>query len=151
MRIPESKVEELSAWNEGRGIDLEAWVGCAGSFSLAVGYTTIFWPSFVEFEGYILRHGFSVQSLRRFETQCGGDRTDDEKVMNHLHIGDIQHFGCADLSADKARLLGSTLQEIYEAKLRWQFPDRAFFVSFHVPPDEQDLMAYELTFWQQSR
>ena len=53
MNIPESMSEELQAWNNGKGIDLESWVGCSGSFSLAVDYTTIFCPNFIEFEDYI--------------------------------------------------------------------------------------------------
>ena len=49
---------ELAAWNNGQGIDLESWIACVGSFSLAVGYLSIFCPEFVEFEGYILRKDF---------------------------------------------------------------------------------------------
>ncbi len=73
-------------WNNGAGINVESWIGCEGSFRLAVGYSTIFWPPFVEFERYVLRDGFSVESLRGFEHQCGGDRRQIEAVMNHLHI-----------------------------------------------------------------
>lgn len=145
---PDSMAAELGAWNDGRGIDLESWVGCEGSFRLAVGYSTIFWPRFVEFEGYILRAGFSVDSLRRFEATCEADRRKIETVLNHLHIADIQYFGCEDLSADKALLLGNTLREIYEAKLLWQFPDRPCTVSFYVPDDPAELTAYEVSFWQ---
>jgi len=146
--IPESMAAELAAWNQGRGIDLESWVGCAGNFRLAVGYLTVFWPRFVEFEGYILRDGFSLESLRGFESTCAGNRRAVETVMNHLHIADIQYFGCEDLSRDKAVLLGEALREIYEAKLRWQFPAQPCTVSFHKPEDESDLMAYEVSFWQ---
>jgi hypothetical protein len=52
MEIPESMKSELAAWNNGAGIDLESWTGCEGRFALAVGYAAIFWPEFVEFEGY---------------------------------------------------------------------------------------------------
>lgn len=70
--------------------------------------------------------------------------------MNHLHIADIQHYGCADLTKDKVLRLGATLKEIYEAKLHWQFPDRLCRVSFFVPEDDSDLIEYELTFWQKA-
>lgn len=69
--IPESVPAGLAEWNNGRGIELESWVTCSGNFRLAVGYTTIFWPGFVELESYILREGFSLESLRRFEQQDG--------------------------------------------------------------------------------
>ncbi|MBA2378018.1 MAG: hypothetical protein H0V76_00410, partial [Blastocatellia bacterium] len=83
MKTPESMQEELSAWNDGSGIDLESWIGCLGSFSLAVGYASIFWPTFVNFEDYILREGFSVDSLKGFEEACSGDKRAIESVMNH--------------------------------------------------------------------
>jgi len=139
---------ELSAWNNGAGIDLESWVGCEGSFSLAVGYASIFWPEFVEFEGYILMKGFSETSLREFAAKEGSSRNSVEWVMNHLHIADVQHYGCKDASKDKFVLLGKVLKEIYEAKLRWQFPDRPCIVEFDMPEDPEDLMGYQISFWQ---
>ncbi len=114
-RIPESMRSELGAWNNGKGIDLESWVGCMGSFALAVGYADILWPRFVKFRGYILREGFSKQSLRGFETN--GDACSVEAVMNHLHLADIQHYGSKDLTKDKLIRLGQVLKEVYEAKL----------------------------------
>ena len=53
MQIPESMKEELQAWNNGAGIDLEAWISCMGNYNLAVGYASLFCPEFVEFENYI--------------------------------------------------------------------------------------------------
>ncbi|HZP68184.1 MAG TPA: hypothetical protein VFB32_17915 [Rudaea sp.] len=141
---------ELQAWNQGRGIDLQSWVGCKGSFALAVGYTSIFWPRLVEFEGYILHEGFSVESLRGFEASYSGNRLTVEATINHRHIADIQHLGCEDLTQDKILLLGNVLHEIYEAKLLWQFPDRPCKVSFFAPEDPADLMGYQVTFWQEA-
>ena len=86
--------------------------------------------------------GFSLESLRGFEAQSNGNRQSVECVMNHFHIADIQHMGCKDLTNDKITLLGNLLKEIYEAKLKWQFPDRPCTVSFHMPDDREDLMAY---------
>ena len=68
--------------------------------------------------------------------------------MNHLHIADIQYYGCEDASPDKLLQLGRVLEQIYDAKLRWQFPTQPCRVSLYVPADPTDLMAYEITFWQ---
>jgi Carboxylesterase family len=87
MDIPPSMKDELAAWNNGAGIDLESWVGCEGRFALAVGYAAIFWPEFEEFDGYILRKGFSEKSLRGFEGQKGSSRRSTEWVMNHSGEG----------------------------------------------------------------
>lgn len=140
---------ELAAWNNGRGIDLDSWVGCEGRFALAVGYSAIFWPEFVAFERYVLRKGVGEAGLRSFERNADCTRQAIEWAMNHLHIMDIQHQDCEDIAIDKIVHLGKTLSEIYEAKLRWQFPDRRFVVDFHTPADEEDLRGYQLSFWQE--
>ena len=149
MDTPESMKAALAAWNNGDGIDLETWISCEGKFSFAVGYASIFWPAFTLFEGYILPDGVSEDSLRGFE-QNGRSRKSVEWVMNHLHIADIHHRGCGDISKDKLVLLGNVLKEIYEAKLLWQFPDRPCTVEFFIPDDPDDLTEYQLSFWQKS-
>ena len=147
MDTPESMKAELAAWNDGDGIDLETWVANEGNFSLAVGYASIFWPAFTLFEDYILPSEFSVDVLRDFERGQRGQQS-VEWVMNHLHIADIQHWGCEDRSKDKLIVLGNILKEIYEAKLQWQFPDRPCTVEFFVPDDPDDLTEYQVSFWQ---
>jgi len=146
---PSSMADELQAWNGGKGIDLSAWVGCEGRFSLAVGYLTVFWPQFELIDGYILRARTTVDSIRSFEGRAGSTRQSVEAMLNHLHLTDIQYLGCPDASADKLLVLGTSLKEIYEAKLAWQFPDRPCTVSLVVPEDTNDLEAYQLTFWQE--
>jgi len=46
--------------------------------------------------------------------------------------------------------LGNKLKEIYEAKLQWQFPDKPCVVSFYEPDDDDDLIEYQITFWQKA-
>jgi len=145
---PASMVEELSAWNNGKGIDLESWIGCEGNFKLAVGYSTIFWPTFNLVEDYIFREGFHLNSLRDFEKKQNGDKKIVEATVNHLHIADIQHCGCEDISEDKIIYIAKVLREIWEAKLRWQFPDRSFEFEFYEPEDRTKLVEFQLTFWQ---
>ena len=148
MDIPESMKSELGAWNNGKGIDLESWIGCEGNFSLAVGYATVYWPEFVEFDGYILPKGFREESLRGFESQEGSTRKSTEWVMNHLHIANIQAAESGDISTDKLLAIGHTLKEIYEAKLKWQFPEKRCVVEFYIPKDEKEFWEYQISFWQ---
>jgi hypothetical protein len=147
MDTPESMKAELAAWNNGDGIDLESWIGCEGKFSLAVGYASIFWPAFTLFQGYILPADVTEKALRGCERN-GTSRKSVEWVMNHLHIAHIQHGGCRDISKDKLLVLGNVLKEIYQAKLQWQFPDRPCTVEFFIPDDSDDLMEYQVSFWQ---
>jgi hypothetical protein len=139
-------IPETREWNEGRGITPDDWISCVGTYELAVGYSLIFWPKFVTFEDYVLRDGFLESSVRGFEKMTNGDRRSVEAVMNHVHMADL-HANVQEPNVDQLRYLGRTLKRIYEAKLRSDFPDCRFTVSFN---DERDLdpIEYELTFWQ---
>ena len=145
-------IPELPRWNNGAGIDAEGWIGCTGNFELATGYSLIFWPSFVRFEGYVLREDFSEESLRGFEQQPNAGevsvetlRASVEAVMNHLHIADI-HCNVQPTEA-QLRYLGRVLKDIHEVKLHRDFPDFRFVVSFNDEPN-LDLTDYQMTFWQ---
>jgi hypothetical protein len=145
---PADMLPELAEWNNGKGIDLESWIECSGNFRLAIGYSTVFWPRFVLFEDYILREGFTIDSVRGFEAQHKCDKRSVEAVLNHLHIADIQYHGCEDITEQRVVFLGRILMEIYMAKLAWQFPDRPCEVSFYEPDDRTDLIGFQITFWQ---
>jgi len=67
--------------------------------------------------------------------------------MNHLHIADIQYYGCEDITRERVVYLGRVLSEIYRAKLAWQFPSKRFKVYF-TEDEPEDLVEYEVTFWQ---
>jgi len=45
--------------------------------------------------------------------------------------------------------LGEKLKAIYEARLAYLFPGKPCIVEFYKPDDEQDLEAYQLSFWQE--
>ena len=143
----EKLIPELREWNNGLGIGVEPWISCSGSFQLAVGYTALYWPRFVEFEGYVLREGFSADSFRGFRDQCTGSRRDLEAVMNHLHIAAVHCCDLNSFTAEHALYLGRALRVIYQAKLAWQFPSRKFEVVFD-ESTKSDLMGYEITFFQ---
>lgn len=138
-------IPELLDWNDGKGIDPEAWTGSAGNYALAAGYSLLFWPRFTLHDGYVLRHGFSLKTLREWEATPSGDRKSTEQVMNHLHIDDIHYH--SEANEAQLRYLGRTLAEIHEVKLGRDFPDRSFEVLFN---DEAGLdpLDYQLTFWQ---
>ncbi len=140
-------IPELKDWNNGNGIDVEAWISCAGNFQLAIGYSTLFWPSFVPFEAYVLREGFTIDGLRAWERQCGSDRKAIESVMNHIHIANTHSSACTDISKERVVFLGRVLRDVYVAKLAWQFPDRSFTVHFN-DSEVDDLSDYHLTFFQ---
>ena len=58
-------IPELKDWNNGNGIDVQSWIQCVGSFQKAIGYSTMFWPEFVEIEGCVVRAGIPKESVCR--------------------------------------------------------------------------------------
>ncbi len=139
-------IPEMPAWNSGAGIAPEAWVGCKGNNELAIGYSLIFWPKFLRIDDYVLRDAAATEaSLRQWE-QSGRDRVAIEAVMNHWHVADLHSVGAPATEA-QLRYLGRVLKEIHEVKLRSDFPDRTFVVSFNDEPG-LELLDYQLTFWQ---
>ena len=143
MNIPESMKKELGAWNNGKGIDMDSWISCEGNYSLAVGYTTIFCPNFIEYEDYIfsteeITDNF-IQRIREFENQEGSTPKSVEWVLNHIHISDLHHNGCKDLTA---------LKNIYEARLNYIYPNKPCIVEFYQPDNTSLIDDYQLSFWQ---
>jgi hypothetical protein len=142
-------IPELPHWNNGRGIDVDAWIGCIGRHDHAIGYSRVFWPDFVLHEGHLLRAGFDVDSYRGFAA-TGRGRQAVEAVMNHEHLVDI-FMGFANEGIDPTReqilYLGRMLEEMWTAKLQRDFPDLDLVVSF--PREhEDDLTRYEITVFQ---
>ena len=137
---------ELRMWNNGDGISAQGWIGCIGTYPLAIGYSLVFWPRFVRFEQYVLREGFSEAALRGFEGQAGSSRASVEWVMNHVHLADI-HCNAESPTEAQLRYLGRVLTEIHAVKLSADFPDLRFEVEFNDEPG-LDPIDYQLSFWQ---
>lgn len=145
-RIPESVERELSRWGE--RADLGVLVAGLGNCLLAVAYANEFWPEFEVNRDYILRAGCPDDRINAFERQPNATPKSVEWVLNHLHLADIQAHGCEDCTKDKLIYLGNLLKEIYQVKLAWQFPDRPCIVEFYQPEDPDDLIEYQISFWQ---
>lgn len=148
MDIPPSMRAEPARWNDGSGIDLQSWINGSGSYALAIGYLTVFWPDLVEIDDCIVHRGVGGEQIRRWRGTPGATRRDVERVLNHLHLADLHTCDSADLSEDKFVALGSALPEIYAAKLAWQFPQRPCTVEFIRPGAGGSFAGYQLTFWQ---
>lgn len=146
--IPEDMRAELRAWNNGTGVSLGTWVACEGDMTLAAGYSTVFWPTLVLVGDSIVRSGVTPEVIGSWEKSCGGDKRAVEAVRNHLHVADLHAHGDPETTVDRVRFLLPPLKEIYEAKLKWQFPDRPCEVLALCPEDENDVMDYQITFWQ---
>jgi len=140
-------IPDMSRWNNGAGIDVDGWICGSGTFQLAIGYSRIFWPKFVEFEGLVLRVGsFTAETVAGFMQQSKGDKSSVEAVINHIHIETI-HGATDDASRERLVFLGNLLKDIYSVKLAHDFPHRVFEVLFD-DSFKEHLIDYQLTFFQ---
>ena len=139
---------ELGQWNNGNGITLDQWVGCIGNLNLAIGYSTIFWPKFEAVGKYILTEGWKPEAIRGCEVRQDMNYKNVEWVLNHFHLCDLHAHNKIEVTADQLLHLGNTLKEIYTVKLRHEFPERPCVVEFFIPTDPDDLVEYQISFWQ---
>src|SRR5882724_9427403 len=115
-------IPELPLWNDGKGIEIDSWLGCRGDFQLAIAFSRLFWPKFVEHDDCVLFEEFSPKTYDDFFSSCRGDRSAVEAVMNHQHILDLFHHASDDATADQLIYLGRVLKNIYTVKLKHDFP-----------------------------
>lgn len=141
-------IPELRRWNGGQGIDVESWIGCVGDFQKMIGYSAIFWPRFVEIDGMVVLEGVTRENLQQWLVTCQGSRSRVEATVNHLHLVGLHADGAPDATPERLAYLGRILKEIYECKLKWQFPDKHFVVAFDESPSGQ-LHEYILRFYQE--
>ena len=141
-------IEELPRWNNGAGISPEGWIGAMGNYELAVGYSLVFWPRFERIGHCIVRQDIGPFALDSVKACAPGDAAETEALVNHLHLSDL-HYEAANTEA-QLRYLGRVLKQIWEAKLRIDFPGVDFEVAFNDEP-RLALQDYQLTFWQSSQ
>lgn len=142
-------IPDLQLWNGGRGISASDWLFTEPRMDLPVAYSELFWPRFVEFGPYVLRHGFDRKTLTEWE-KAKTPKRGIEGVMNTLDLlallvpvgGD-----CSTLAEKQAVYLGRVLSEIHKVKLARDFPGRQFVVEFWDGSEElnDDI---SMSFWQ---
>ena len=142
-RMPRSMSEELDHWD----IDLEGFVSSVGDFNLACGYAAAFWPRFEVVGRYIAPLGYPLSEVEKFERSYGDAKT-VERVLNQIHVKDIQHYFAEGATPDKLIFLGEIMMEMLQAKIARQFPDRPCKFEFNRPDDPDDLIEYQISFWQ---
>jgi hypothetical protein len=152
-RVPETDfsklIPELQKWSSGgKSISAKEWIGTVGNYEHLVAYAQILWPKFIEHDDCVFRAlRFTEENYRGFMTQTNGDKPAVEAVMNHEHILDMFSNPSAAPSADMVIYVGRLLKDVWDAKLKRDFPARVITVSFPEGPFE-DLVQYEVSFFQ---
>jgi hypothetical protein len=124
----------------------------------------LFWPRFFEHDGcvFIYREGPEAQkwlkdSYKSWFKEFKGKKADVEGMINHLHILDI--LGSRDINKNSDKpyptkeqvvYLGRILKNIWECKLKRDFPKKVFKVEFY-EKNITDLIDYQMTFYQKRK
>jgi hypothetical protein len=121
-------IPELSLWNNGKGINAKSWINGIGNFEHAIAYTTIFWPGFIEYDDCVFQTDhFDKHGYRDWLTHTSGNKEAVEKVMNHLHLRDL-FPNTNEATNEQVSYLAEILKQMWECKLRHDFPDRKIVV-----------------------
>jgi hypothetical protein len=95
---------------------------------LAIGFSRLFWPSYVEFGGGVfIADDFVAATFNDWLEHCGGDLNAVERAMNHRLLGTLFQK-IEEVSAANCHYLGEALVEMWKCRLAQQFPGRAFTV-----------------------
>jgi hypothetical protein len=141
-------IPELKNWKPPL-LSPEALAACEGRYPLAIGYLSLFWPSFTEYEGMVFR-GKTIDeaSISSWLTTTKGNKQAVESTLNHFHVLHIQHPGIwRDATEAQIKFIGQTLKEAWAAKLARDFPAKQFLVElFEGTPD--NLRDYQVSFCQ---
>ena len=141
-------IAELPQWNNGEGIDLPGFIGCVGRYDHAIGYATIFWPDFVIYEDCICVAPPDPVNFRTWLSRFKGNRTETEKMINHLHIADLFVNSEYPPTGRILHHMGKLLQDMWGCRLRRDFPERQISVQFFEDDAAGLTDGYIITVWQ---
>ena len=155
MNDIQNLIPEIKEWQKHHDekFDVEDWIAIEGNIKLALGYSFIFWPDFMEHENSVfLKSHFSIENYNEWKKVDYVEYFSQiESVINHIHILDLfaeVEGKQREVSKDQIIYLGNVLREIYATKLKSQFQDKKFVVTFNGDEEVDDLIDYELSFHQ---
>jgi hypothetical protein len=80
---------------EGSPCEPEQWSFATSNTKVAIGFSNLFWPSFIEFEGILFRESiepigqeFSA-NVADWMKRLNDDRGQVERILNHIHLIDL--------------------------------------------------------------
>lgn len=146
-RVDALELKEIDAWLQEVGGDYKVWdfLSIRAGTTLAVAFSELFWPRFVEVEGCVfLRENYERHSFERWREQFSGEIRRIEGMVNHVHLWDL--FDSEEEEMPEAALEG--LAEIiglcWQGALRYHYPTRDFEVV--VAGDEEGEYGPTITF-----
>jgi hypothetical protein len=124
------RMSDFQQWKKANGDDFSIWNYLSGvtTVEMALAFTTLFWPDFVEHDcGIFLAEAFNQELYEQWKAELGNDIAAIERVMNHQHIDDLLP-GAEGVGIDNLFYLGQVIQQMWKNRLKSGYPDRSFQV-----------------------
>jgi len=128
------------------GFNFFDFLHAQGSPRIAIFYSRLFWPDFVEFEGMVflessLEDKRDTQRVREaLENYCG-DKSKTERSFNVIEIPALFGKRSTETTKDEDQLLASQICTMWKARLADLFADRIFEVEVQPPTVRGDEIA----------
>jgi hypothetical protein len=96
---------------------------------VAVAVASMFWPQLIEHEGGVfLAESFSKEAFDQWHAQLHGDMREIERMMNHVHLGDLIH-AFTQLSTENQQFFANALFNCWRCRVRCAYPERLICVT----------------------
>jgi hypothetical protein len=135
----------LRLWPEhdATGFDYLDFLHAHGSPRLALFYSGLFWPGFVEFDEMVfleatLEDDSARERVRAARSAHGGDRAKTEQLFNTVEVTSLFGARVGETTEDEDGLLASQLRAMWAACLQSMFPHRRFVVEVLPADDASD-------------
>ncbi len=145
ISLNKDKLIDFQQWKKANGdnFSLLDYLFGVSSIEVALAFTKLFWPDFVEHEGGIfLSEAFNREIYEQWKVQLGNDITAIERVINHQHIDDILP-GAENVGIDNLFYLGQSLAQMWSSRLKLLYPHRHFQVESHWDEHTVVVMFYQ--------
>ena len=126
------------------------WAFCESSIEAAIGFSELFWPPFAEYDGMVFKGKVGPEgsaSIAGWMDQFEGDKSEVEKMLNHEHLIDLFDARNSPTQPEKLAYLGAVVCDMWLAKLKTDFPEKAFTVELFTNPVD-GIGDWLITFYQ---
>ncbi|MEQ8995515.1 MAG: hypothetical protein RID53_03295 [Coleofasciculus sp. B1-GNL1-01] len=131
LSLNTTQMSDFQQWKQINGDDFSLWDYLAGvsNIEVALAFTKVFLPDFVEHEGGIfLSEAFNLEIYEQWKAQLGDNIASIEQVMNHQHIDDLLP-GSESAGIDNLFYLGQVIKQMWKNHLKSLYPKYSFEVS----------------------
>ena len=124
MNEDEKLIPDLIEWRQLNGEDfsIDDWTSNEGNIKLAIGYSFIFWPDFIEHDDCVfIKDNFSLNNFNNWtNAEYIRHFAQIESVINHIHVIDFfsGDHNRNEITFAQIKFLGEKICKIYAVKLK---------------------------------